>query len=167
MAAKKDDKKQDADEGEAKPSKLPLIMLVLLVLNMGGTGFVAFMALNPLPPPPPPEEERGPEEDPTIVWGPTVEMDPFVVNLNEPTSSRYLRTQIKMEMIDQKAADRFGRAVPVIRNELLAYLSSLTVEDTLGMEAKERIRTDLVSKITTTLGEDQVKRLFFAEFVVQ
>ena len=167
MAAKKEEKKPDAEGAEPPKSKLPLIILIMVVLNMAGTGFVAFMAMNPVAPPPPPEAERGPELDPTVIWGPTVEMDPFVVNLNEPTSSRYLRTQIQMEMADQKAADRFGRAIPVIRNELLAYLSSLTVEDTLGMEAKERIRTHLVTKIGETLGEDQVKRLFFTEFVVQ
>ena len=166
MAAKKEDKKPE-EQGPPPTSKVPLIILILVVLNLGATGFVTYMTMNPLPPPVPEEPPPGPAEDPLAVWGPTVDLDTFVVNLNEPTSSRYLRARIQVELADDKASERFDRLRPVLRNELLSYLSNLTVEQTLGSQAKEAIRTDLMARITEKVGEDQVRRLFFSEFVVQ
>ena len=166
MAAKKEEKKPE-EPGAPTPSKLPLITLILVGLNLPATGFVAFMALNPVVPPPPEPPPPGPADDPLAVWGPTVDLDTFVVNLNEPTSSRYLRARIQVELADEKASERFERLRPVLRNELLGYLSNLTVEQTLGAEAKETIRSDLMKGITDKVGEDQVKGLFFSEFVVQ
>jgi flagellar FliL protein len=166
MAAKKEEKKPE-DQGPPSPSKLPLVILILVALNMGGTGFVAYMAMNPKAPPPPEAPPPGPADDPLAVWGPTVDLDSFVVNLNEPTSTRYLRCRIQVELADDKASERFERMRPVLRNELLGYLSNLTVEQTLGSQAKETIRSDLMARITEKLGPEHVKRLFFSEFVVQ
>lgn len=168
MAAKKNEETKPEEEEEAPSgSKLPLITLLLLVINLGATGFVAYMALFPVVPPAP--EPSQAMLDPTGIMpvGPLIELEPFLVNLNEEKSSRYLRMKVRLELRDQPKADLFEKAKPVLRSEVLAYLSNLTVADTMGADAKRKITEDLLSTFNDRLGRDSAQRLFLEEFVVQ
>jgi flagellar FliL protein len=147
----------------AKPSKG---VLGLLVLNLGGTGFVAFKLLTAQPAEaaathPPPAESN------SAVTGPVVALDPFVVNLDEPGQSRYLKVTLEIEMVPAEGEVIVNKSKQLIRDAILSHLSGLHVKDTLGAEAKEKIRNDLVAKLTKLLGPDKVRRAFFQDFVVQ
>ncbi|GEM_PF-2114877 len=166
MAAKKDDKAPAEDAPEPSGSKLPLLTFVLLVLNLGATGFVAYMALFPVAPPAPPPPPPAADEKNSLV-GPLVDLEAFLVNLNEEKSSSYLRTKLQLEVEDQATADMVEKAKPILRSELLGYLSSLTVAETRGAEAKEKINADVLKLINDRIGSAKAKRLFFTEFVVQ
>lgn len=169
MAAKKKEEEKKTEEAPSGGggSKLTLILLVLMVVNLGATGFTAFMSLNPVPAPAPEKNEEPADPTGVIPVGPLIELEPFLVNLNETDSSRYLRMKLRVEVADQPIADRFDRAMPVLRSELLAYLSSLSVKDTLGFEAKEAITTNVLEKLNERLGPHSARRIFIEEFVVQ
>lgn len=167
MAAKKEEKTPAEEAPEASGPKLPLLTFVFLLLNLGATGFVAYMSLFPVAPPEPPPPVEEVEENTAVVVGPLVDLDAFLVNLNEEKASRYLRTKIQLEVEDQLTADLLERAKPILRSELLAYLSSLTVADTLGSEAKSKITQEVLNRVNARVGENKAKRLFFTEFVVQ
>jgi flagellar FliL protein len=152
----------------AKPSKG---VLGLLVLNLGGTGFVAFKLLTAQP-----AEAAAPHPAPTEtgseVTGPVVALDPFVVNLDEPGTPRYLKVTLELELVgghDGAAAGEQAlvKSKQLIRDAILSHLSGLHVKDTLGAEAKDKIRTDLLAKLTKLLGPGKVRRMFFQDFVVQ
>ena len=51
-------------------------------------------------------------------------------------------------------------------SELAPNLSGLHVKDTLGAEAKDKIRNELTERLKK-LMPDKIKRMFFQEFVVQ
>jgi len=146
----------------AKPNKA---MLGLLVLNLAGTGLVAFKLLTAHP------AEAGVAHaaaPPHVVEtrGPIVALDPFVVNLDEPGTSRYLKATLQLELAP-KAEDELAKAKELVRDAVLSYLSGLHLKDTLGAEAKEKIRKDLLERLSKLLGPDKVRRLFFQDFVVQ
>ncbi len=167
MAAKKNDKNAAAEEEEEESgSKLPLITLIVMVLNLGATGFVAYMAMFPVAPPPGPAA-AGPAAAPAPLVGPLVGFQPFLVNLNEKKKSHYLRTKMQLEVIDEATAEMVEQAKPILRSEILAYLSSLSVADTRGAQAKEQITNALLEAIAERIGKGKAKRLFFTEFVVQ
>lgn len=166
MAAKKDDKKAaEEEEEESSGSKLPFITLIMVVLNLGATGFLTYMALFPVPPPPAPEALAAASASPLV--GPLVGFQPFLVNLNEEKKSHYLRTKMQLEVIDVPTAEMVEQAKPILRSEILAYLSSLSVADTRGAEAKQKITEAMLEAINERIGKGKAKRLFFTEFVVQ
>ena len=99
--------------------------------------------------------------------GPLITLDPFVVNLNEPGSSRYLKVQLQVEVANGAAAKSFEKSKQLIRDDLLSYLSGLKVADTLGAESKDKIRDELQAAVGEVIGEDRVHRVVFIEFVVQ
>jgi flagellar protein FliL len=153
-----------ADPPAAKPSKG---VLGLLVLNLLVTALVAFKVVTAQPANA--AAAHAPEHDapPTSeVTGPVVALDPFVVNLDEPGTSRYVKVTLEMEL-KPGAGDVIGKGKQLIRDAILSYLSGLKVKDTLGAEAKDKIREDLLDKLTKLLGPDKVRRLFFQDFVVQ
>jgi flagellar protein FliL len=146
----------------AKPSKA---MLGLMILNLAGTGFVAFKLLtaHPAAAAAAPQHAAKPTAE---VAGPIIALDPFVVNLDEPGTSRYLKVTLQLELAP-KAEEALAKSKELVRDTILSHLSGLHIKDTLGAEAKDRLRTDLVAKLTKLVGPDKVRRMFFQDFVVQ
>ncbi len=159
--AKKEEKPASGPKG--KTSKA---VLGLLVMNLGATGFVTFKLMTSQPaeaapahPPPPNTSE---------VQGPVIALEPFVVNLDEPGTSRYLKITLELELFAQGDAEAtLTKSKQLVRDSILSHLSGLHVKDTLGAEAKDKIRADLMAKIEKLLGPDKVRRMFFQEFVIQ
>lgn len=148
----------------AKSSKA---VLGLLVLNLGASAFAVFKLLTAHP-----AEAAAPakphviEVSSTEISGPIVEMPPFVVNLDEPGTSRYLKVTLQLEMFPG-ADHALEKSKQLIRDTILSHLSGLHLKDTLGAEAKERIRGDLMAKLGKVIGVEKVRRMFFQDFVVQ
>jgi flagellar protein FliL len=140
-------------------------IILLLVLNLGATGFTTFKVATakPAEAAPPPTPAPLTKE----VVGPVVAMDPFVVNLDEPGQSRYLKITFQFEMIEKKGEEVITKNKQVLRDTILSHLSGLKLADTLGVTAKDKLRTDLMTKIEAILGPNQIRRMFFQEFVVQ
>jgi flagellar protein FliL len=154
------------EDGEKKKAKAPVspVILGLLVLNLGGTGFVAFKTLQPqvahAAAAKPAHEEAKP--------GPVITLDPFVVNLNEEGSSRFLKVSLELEVTDAKAAKELETQKRAVRDEVLRYLSGLTVADTLGETNKAKIQAGLIARIDKPLGgKGSVRHMYFSEFMVQ
>jgi flagellar protein FliL len=153
-----------APPSAAKSSKA---VLGLLVLNLGASGFAVFKLLTAHP-----AEAAAPtkphivEVSSTEITGPIAELPPFVVNLDEPGSSRYLKVTLQLELFPG-ADHALEKSKQMIRDTILSHLSGLHLKDTLGAEAKERIRGDLMAKLGKVLGNDKVRRMFFQDFVVQ
>jgi flagellar protein FliL len=156
--------KPDGPPAAPKP-KSSKPMIALLVLNLGATGFTAFKVATAK------HAEAAPAA-PTMsmskeVVGPVVALDPFVVNLDETGQSRYLKLTLQFELIAKEAEATITKNKQFMRDTILSHLSGLKLVDTLGAAAKDKLRTDLMTKIEAILGPNQVRRMFFQEFVVQ
>jgi flagellar FliL protein len=151
----------------SKPSK---IVLILLALNLGASGFTTFKVVTaPEPAHAAPAEGEAKHAEPVgqEVTGPVVALDPFVVNLDEPGTSRYIKVTLQLELANPEAEHSIEKSKQLIRDMILSHLSGLKLADCLGATAKEKLRTDMVAKLTTILGPNKVRRMFFQEFVVQ
>jgi flagellar FliL protein len=154
-------------KAEPSPAKSSKAVLGLLLLNVAGTGFVVFKLLTAQP-----AEAAGDSGHPasavsaTEVTGPVVALEPFVVNLDEPGTSRYLKVTLQMELMPG-GEPALERSKQLIRDTILSHLSGLHLKDTLGAEAKDKIRQDVMAKISKLVGPEKVRRLFFQDFVVQ
>lgn len=143
--------------------KLVPVLLVFSLVNLGGTGFVAHRLLQPLKME---IEESHPKQQGTA-RGPTVPFEAFVVNLNELGSSRYLKAAIEVEVTDPVHVEPVTAAKSLIRDEVLRYLSGLSVAQTLGEENKLKISAEVHQRMERVVGERRVARVLISEFVVQ
>jgi len=176
--AKLDDAPQDKDapakeEGGKGKTGLILILLgvnILLMLGMGAY-FVFFNKPAPAPAADPaaasPTAEGQPAPPAQVKTGPMVELEPFLVNLDEPGASRYLKAMIQLELSDPKAADEVKQRLVPLKDMIITYLSSLNYSQTQGVVNKEIIRTSLVKQINKVMTTGQVTNLYFTDFVIQ
>jgi flagellar basal body-associated protein FliL len=160
---------ENPEEGE-KPAKKKggggaMVPMLLGVLNLGVSGFLLFKTLThkpPEPPPPPPGEAL------LETAGPVAEMEPFILNLtDEGPQSRYLKAKFEIELANDKAMKDFEKAKRAVRDEVLRYLSGLSVAQTLGAENKEKIQGEILARVEKQLGRDRARRVFIQDFVVQ
>lgn len=161
--SKDKDKDKDAKDGEEldapKPSKLPMLLALVNILATGAVGYLVFSSAGPAPEEP---EVIDPSIPPTAV-----PLDPFVVNLNEPKSSRYLKATIEVEVHGEERVALIETKKRAIRADLLRYLSGLKVEDTTGEEKKLKIRDELIARVEKQTGANTLAGLYLTEFVIQ
>jgi flagellar protein FliL len=168
-----------SEEAEAQPKapaapkqKTSKLVLILLVANLGGSGFGAFQGMQAVAavhamPSGGEHQKKEEEKAPKTEVGPVTPLEPFIVNLNEPDASRYLKATFELEVANAEVVGQLDKLRRPVRDEVLRYLSSLSVADTQGEAGKAKIQQEVVARIDKQLGGDKVRRLFFVEFMVQ
>jgi len=156
-------------EEQAKPkggNKLLLILVLVNVLGMAGLGVYLVLFQGKGATAQAAEAEGDAPE--AGEFGPLVEMDPIIANLNDPQAGRYVKVTIHLEAKDEDTMPSVQAGIVPIRNRLLIYFSNLTAADTEGAEKKEEIRGRVLELVNEVLGNDhKVRRVFYSEFVVQ
>jgi flagellar FliL protein len=166
-----DEPSDDTDALPVPGPRAPKLVVALLAVNLALSGFIVFKMLTGetlastahvtaavAPEPGPPARE---------VVGPMAVLEPFLVNLDEPGIPRYLKLQIQVELLDGASVKVFEKNKTLVRDEVLGYLSGLKVTSTLGADNKNQIRSELERRVTELIGKDRVRRIVFADFVVQ
>jgi flagellar FliL protein len=102
-------------------------------------------------------------------FGPLIEVGSFVSNLanNGPGASRYAKVTLHVEVTDEEAKARVEAALVPIRAEALMFFSSAKVDDVVGTDKIHGLADELLKRITTLVGKNTVRRVFFSELVVQ
>ncbi len=158
------DKEKAKEEGKKGGKKFLLLIIIGVVLLAGiGGGAYFFLFAGSEPPP----EEQAPPEPPEPEVGPFLQLDPFIVNLADPTGHRYLRAKITLEFRNDEAYQRANERIPQINDAIIMVLSSKTVEEMLSPEGKMELRMELIRKLNELLGPNSIKNIYFTQFVVQ
>ena len=167
----------DAPAAAAPPgAPTSKLVLILLILNLGASGFGVFKLLTAHPAAAAAAAAAHGDEhgggargghETSEISGPVIELDPFVVNLDEPGTARYLRAKVQLEVADAAAGASVTKSMLLVRDIILGHLSGLKLADTLGAQAKEAVRTEMMKKLEEQLGGKKIKRMFFTEWVVQ
>ena len=96
-----------------------------------------------------------------------VDLKPFVVTLNEPGSPHYMKITLKAELDSTAAQQEMEMREAEIRDRLILYLSSLTLDKTKGIRAKQQIRSNIVHRANAILEKGKITRIFISEFITQ
>jgi len=171
-------------EPPAKQSSKGLIIAVVLaslVSSAAGAGLTAFLvgrAIAKLPgvaaqTAATPEEEARKKEEAladAIEHGGVVSLDPFVVNLADQDSARYLRIKISL-MLDDKAKVKEVSENQALTNKvkdvILQTLSKKTSHDLINEEGKNKLRAEIQEGIGHYFKEPKLTDVMFTEFVIQ
>lgn len=107
------------------------------------------------------EEELEEGEEPL---GAIVPFETFLVNLS---GGKYIRAQIQVEFETLDVPRRFyTRAVP-IRDSIISLLTQMTAENLDTAKGKDKLRAEIRSVINTALRKEDVRRVYFTQFVIQ
>jgi len=165
-------KKKEAavEEGaEVKKSKKGLIIIIIIaVLVLGGGGFGAYWFLLRTPPPTAAELaeiESAKKPEPVIL--PVFAMKPFVVNLADKKSRRYLKVTMKLELSNEELLEEVDKRRAQLRDVVLTLLSSKTAAEITTLEGKFLLRQDIIKRVNINLVTGKVTKVYWEEFVIQ
>jgi flagellar FliL protein len=164
-------KKEEAVEegGEVKKSKKGLfIVIIIAVLVLGGGGFGAYWFLLRTPPPTAAELaeiEAAKKPEPVIL--PVFALKPFVVNLADKKSRRYLKVTMKLELSSEELLEEVDKRRAQLRDVVLTLLSSKTAAEISTLEGKFLLRQDIIKRVNVNLVTGKVTKVYWEEFVVQ
>jgi len=99
-----------------------------------------------------------------------LQLDSFVVNLQDPSGNGYLRVSIDLGLASTAKEDDKEKQttyLPRVRDTILGILGSRTVDELLTPDGKTKLKADLLKAINATVPELECKEVYFTEFLVQ
>lgn len=114
-----------------------------------------------------PVEKPRPEAVTAGESGLLIELEPFVVSLNEPEGNRYLNVRMNLELNEGVSRGAIEKNIVRLRHQFLLYLSNLSFADIQKASYKSVIQHDLTELANKVLGFVAVDRVYLAEFVSQ
>jgi flagellar FliL protein len=157
--------------------KILLIGLLALVSSAGG-GVVSFVLINrtlgaQAKAADKPDQSREAEMEKIAAMlqkSAVLPLEPFVVNLADVDSARYLRIKISL-MVDDKAkakdvADNQALQLKV-RDVILQSLTAKTSQDLINEEGKNKLRREIQEKVSLYFRDPKLVDVMFTEFVIQ
>jgi flagellar FliL protein len=150
------------EEAPPKKSKKGLVVVLLMVLLPAGTaGATYVMMAGKIKH----AAEAAVSPSPSI--GTVVPLESFVVNLNEPGKTRYLKLTIDVELGAKLTEEEGKKLLPRFRDQVLIYLTGLREADVFGPIAKQTIKKRLLEEANKAFGKGGVKSVFYRELVMQ
>lgn len=160
-----EDAKDKAKEAPAK-SKTMLIVIIAAVAGIAITAAVVLLVVPGLSSSTPESKTSAPVI-PGQDIGPVMDMPDFVVNIQSEEGSAYLKVKLSLELVAETATDPINKAMPVLRNEVLMYLSSLSVAEVRTAQQKQEIQNKLKEALNKRLKAELIRNVYFTEFVTQ
>ncbi|MGB1270564.1 MAG: flagellar basal body-associated FliL family protein [Endozoicomonas sp.] len=159
MADEQGGQTEPAKESHSGKGLLITLFVVLLLVLVAGVGFAAWNMMAQ-------------EEDPDKPAVPHfMEMEPFVITLKSDSRPHYL--QIKLSLMSRKpeTIKILETYRPMLRNEIIRYLSTLKYESVGKPESPDTIRSAAMGRVNELLVREQValaiEDLIVTDMVIQ
>lgn len=91
-------------------------------------------------------------------------LETFTVNLQD---GRFLRCQIQLEFTDRDIPIRFYSRLVPLKDQIISALTRRNGEDLLGEHGRDSLKKDIRDLINENLRREEVKGVYFTQFVVQ
>ncbi|MBU4316020.1 MAG: flagellar basal body-associated FliL family protein [Proteobacteria bacterium] len=152
-------------------NKLVIILAGVLIACLIGFGAMFYMMWSKInqmnQKPGNPDEAVAKEVLEAKKLGPIQSLEPFIVNLDDPKLRKYLRVTIDLELTDTKSVQLITDRLPQIKDAILSILPSKHYEEITTVEGKSALRIELIKAVNSFFDKEQVKNIYFTEFVIQ
>lgn len=99
--------------------------------------------------------------------GPLLPLESMVTNMADPDSDRYLKVSMQVRISSEAAKAEVESHLVPVRNQILLYLSSLTIEETSGADNKRNIQKQVKRIANEAMPSSRITEVYFTEFVIQ
>ncbi|WP_067515234.1 flagellar basal body-associated FliL family protein [Endozoicomonas ascidiicola] len=152
-----------AEGSEKKSGKGMLIVVSLLfVIVLAAAGGAAWFFM---------QSKETEQADNRFATPHFMKLEPFVISLKSQKRPHYLQIKLSLMSRDPEAVQVLEAYRPMVRNELVRYLNTLTYTEVLKKEAPDVIREASMEKVNGLLEKEQIKLvvddLIITDLVVQ
>jgi flagellar protein FliL len=159
--------KETQEKQKNSPNKIFLLGIPLLILLIAGVGTAAYF-LGGLKVSKSSEPELSENMTQIIEpLGPLLKMEDFVVNIMQKDTTRFLKIGITLETKNKESSERIKSRMPQITDAVLLLVGNKHFDQIKDLQGKLQLKADLLAKINSLIGKDEVTEIFFTDFVVQ
>jgi len=151
-----------AENSKPKSKFKKILIFAVLGLLLAGGGLVAYILFVDEPPGKEAHAGKGAQKP-----GVSMALDPFLVNLADRESRRYLKLRLELEVDSEGTVKELEKSLPRIRDALILLLSSKTYLDLSSFEGKQQLKQDIKKRVSELPAGKKVTDVFFTEFVAQ
>ncbi len=146
-----------------KRSRTKLLLLVALGVFLVLGGGLAYLLLTDDP-----SEATAPQPAAAkAAAGPVMVLEPFLINLADQESRRYLKVKVELEVDQEKSIKELEKSIPRIRDALILLLGSKSYGELGTTEGKHRLKEEILQRLAQVPGGKKVQNVYFTEFVAQ
>jgi len=91
-------------------------------------------------------------------------LEGFLINLTSKAGTKYLQTQIELELEDSAVEEEISRKRAVLRDAIIMLLSSRTYEALRKPKGMKELRKDILMVINNVLSTGRVQEIYFTRF---
>jgi flagellar FliL protein len=91
-------------------------------------------------------------------------MESFLVNVHGDVGSKYLQTQMELELSDADLQAELVRKRPALRDAVIVLLSSKTVKELREPDTLKTLRSQIVQSLNQLLTTGKIKEVYFTQF---
>jgi flagellar FliL protein len=164
MADEKDEKLENEEGEEPKKKKKGKGMLLIVIIAAAsiaagaGLYFAVFSKSG---------GEAKKEEKKAEEAGVVFALEPFVVNLSDPTGTRFLKVTMQIEVAGPAVMEKAKAKTPQLRDAIITLLTSKSADALISPEGKLQLKDELNIRANQILGENSVKNVYLTDFVMQ
>lgn len=151
------------EKAKSKLSVKKILIMGFLGLLLIGGGLVAYIIVVDEPP----VGKEAQASQASLHSRVTMPLDPFLVNLADKESRRYLKLKVELEVDGEGTIKEMEKFLPHIRDALILLLSSKTYLDLSSLEGKQQLKEEIKKRVTALPGGKKVSNVFFTDFVAQ
>ncbi|MFZ5450945.1 MAG: flagellar basal body-associated FliL family protein [Thermodesulfobacteriota bacterium] len=160
MAREKEPAPEAQEAAPPKPKgklKKIILLLVVFIVLLGGGAFAYLLLFD----------DGAPKKKEAHVERAIMPLEPFLVNLADKDSRRYLKVKIDLEVDNEKTVKELEKSMPRIRDQLIFLLSSKSYQDISTPEGKYQLKKDIMARLGALPTGKKITGAFFTEFVAQ
>jgi flagellar FliL protein len=94
-------------------------------------------------------------------------MRPFIVNLADESTGRYLKVRFELELDSNDVVQEIEKRMAQLTDSVIMLLSSKTYQELATYEGKDRMRNEIVLRLNSFLTTGSIRKIYFTEFVMQ
>ncbi len=92
----------------------------------------------------------------------------FIVNLANKESTRYVKTDITIEvMVKKEKKELLKEKEAIFRDIVINKISTYTTQQLSNPEGKKRLKEDLIKEFNSNIGEFKIVNLYYNSFMMQ
>lgn len=96
-----------------------------------------------------------------------VELQPFIVNLADTDSAKYLRLSVSLGLGEEGEEKPSPLFLTRVKNAMLAVMTTKASADVLTVEGKARLRQELLEAAQAASDTPHVEAIYITDFIVQ
>jgi flagellar protein FliL len=179
VAAEEQEEKPKPAKAGSSIGKMLMIVVLALVSSAGG-GVVSFVLMSRVMgvqaaaghEAEAGEEKKSEEENlaELLEKSAVLPLEPFVVNLADTETARYLRIKISLMIDDKEKLPEIieNQALQLkVRDVILSSLTNKTSQELINQDGKNKLRHEIQEKAAIYFREPKLVDVMFTEFVIQ